>query len=139
MAGVTVSVDGIEGLTALFARLADVDMTPVVTAVTQKGAQSVRAQAPSDTGELRRSVQAKASGGTGYVRVGAEYAPHVEYGHRQNVGQVVYIRSIPGFRRLVKPYVEGTHYFEHGTQGMADDLQESARRYLSRVIRGGGA
>lgn len=136
MAGMTVTVEGIEGLTSLLSRLGDLDLTPVVTAVTQKGAQAVRAAAPSDTGELRRSVSAKSSGGEGYVRVGAEYAPHVEYGHRQNVGQVVFIKSIPGFRRLVRPYVEGTRFFEQGTGGMAEDLQQSARRYVERVIGG---
>lgn len=58
---------------------------------------------PVDTGNLRRSIETSVEDGGMTVRVGTpvEYAPYVEYGHRQEVG-----RFVPQIgKRLVNEYV----------------------------------
>ncbi len=55
----------------------------------QKNATTTRGGTPIDTGELHISASmSKVPGGysVGYT---SEYAPHVEYGHRQEVGRYV--------------------------------------------------
>jgi|SRR5690625_549857 len=59
---------------------------------------------PVDTSELRLSTGVNLSNETmGYTK---DYAPHVEFGHRQQVGR--YVHAIR--RRLVKPYVPGQYF-----------------------------
>lgn len=59
---------------------------------------------PVDSSELRLSASVDLSRDLmGYTK---DYAPHVEFGHRQHVGQFV-----PAIgKRLVKPYVPGQYF-----------------------------
>lgn len=59
---------------------------------------------PVDSSELRLSASVDLSKDLmGYTK---NYAPHVEFGHRQQVGR--YVHAIR--RRLVKPYVPGRYF-----------------------------
>lgn len=59
---------------------------------------------PVDSSELRLSASVDLSKDLmGYTK---NYAPHVEFGHRQQVGR--YVHAIR--RRLVKPYVPGQYF-----------------------------
>lgn len=42
--------------------------------------RSAKTKAPKGDGELRRSIQSRVDGNTGYVYTNLEYAPYVEYG-----------------------------------------------------------
>ena len=70
-------------------------------------------RAPVDTGRLRSSivVWAVRQGDEVVIQVGTNvhYAIHVEYGHRQKVGQFV-----PGLgKKLVRPYVAGRYFMRN--------------------------
>lgn len=59
---------------------------------------------PVDSSELRLSAGVNLSNDSmGYTK---DYAPHVEFGHRQQVGR--YVHAIR--RRLVRPYVPGRYF-----------------------------
>lgn len=62
---------------------------------------------PVDTSELRLSAGVNLNRGEmGYTK---DYAPHVEFGHRQEVGR--YVPAIK--RRLVQPYVHGQYFLRN--------------------------
>lgn len=61
---------------------------------------------PVDTAELRLSAGVDLNRETmGYTK---DYAPHVEFGYRQQVGR--YVPAIK--KRLVKPYVPGQYFLK---------------------------
>lgn len=63
-----------------------------------------RGGTPVDSSELRLSASVDPERGIfGYRK---DYAPHVEYGHRQEVGS--FVPAIK--RRLVKPYIPGQYF-----------------------------
>ena len=70
-------------------------------------------RAPVDTGRLRSSIVVRAvqQGDETVIQVGTNvhYAIHVEYGHRQKVGQFVPTLG----KMLVRPYVPGIHFLRN--------------------------
>ena len=93
MAGKTfsISIDGMEGLEKTLAGMNSIRWMAIVKkSVTEmfnraKGTNPQEGGTPFDTGELRKSVR-KLEDGIAYT---AEYAPHVNYGHRtRNSGYV---------------------------------------------------
>lgn len=94
------------GLAAGLSELAGFTAEVAVKATVNQMAADLRAITPRQTGGLVNSLRQEASGGRGVVGYVAEHAPHVEYGHRQNVGQYV-----PRLGKALKaPYVEGRHF-----------------------------
>lgn len=83
------------------------DLNDVVAATVNEIARDAKAVTPTQTHALVNSIRAEVKGGTGTVGYTAEYAPHVEYGHRQNVGK--YVPTLG--KRLKAPYVQGQHFF----------------------------
>lgn len=71
-----------------------------------KSSSPSRGGTPVDTRELQLSAGVNLSKGfMGYTK---DYAPHVEFGHRQQVG-----RFVPAIgKRLVKPYVPGQYFLK---------------------------
>lgn len=61
-------------------------------------------------GQLRGSAGIDVRNGLFYYT--AAYAPHVEYGHRQNVGQ--YVPAIG--KRLVRAYIPGQHFLQNNVK-----------------------
>ena len=93
MAGKTfsISIDGKEGLEKTLAGMNSIRWMAIVKkSVTEmfnraKGTNPQEGGTPFDTGELRKSVR-KLEDGIAYT---AEYAPHVNYGHRTRNGGYV--------------------------------------------------
>jgi hypothetical protein len=82
-------------------------------------------------GNLRRSWEATPARTEGMtsiaeVKTNVKYAPYVEYGHRQNVGQFVPALG----KRLVKPWVNGVHMMRISH----DELKKEAPNILSRRV-----
>lgn len=69
-------------------------------------------------GNLVGSMRSEITGTEGVVGYVADYAPHVEYGHRQNVGQ--YVKRLG--KALRAPYVEGQHF-------LSEEVEAAGRRF----------
>lgn len=103
--------------------LGGLDAERVATACTFELARRAKALAPYDTGGLVASLRAEVDGGCGRVGFLAEHAPHVEYGHRQNVGQFV-----PAIgKRLRASYVPGQHFFRRAVDETRATMAEAVR------------
>lgn len=125
--GFSISISG-DMVSPALERLSAFDAEVAVTAAANQLAKDAKAAAPRDTGGLANSVRVDVSGGRGIVGYTADYAPHVEYGHRQNVGQFVKGLGDDGSgRRLVKPFIPGQHFFR--------PCVERARDMFRRMIR----
>ena len=96
-----------------------------------EGALAKRAKQLTPRGEsaLVNSIRTEVNGGTGTVGYLAEYAPHVEYGHRQNVGQ--YVPDLG--KRLKAKYVEGQHFFRRAVTETKADLAKELRLALEEA------
>ncbi|WP_288763913.1 HK97 gp10 family phage protein [uncultured Mitsuokella sp.] len=86
---------------------------------------------PVDTGNLREAWK-RSTPDNGRVDVynNTEYAAHVEYGHRQKVGQ--YVPAIG--KRLKKPFVEGKHMLRDAVQQRQDIFAEDAEEILKGLM-----
>ncbi|ERL09788.1 HK97 gp10 family phage protein [Olsenella profusa] len=94
------------GLSAALDGLGQLAVRTAITATVNEMAEDLRASTPRDSGGLVNSLRQEVTDTEGYVGYNAEYAPHVEYGHRQQVG-----RYVPKLgKRLKAPYVEGRHF-----------------------------
>lgn len=119
MAAFKITLAGIDELEAELQRLSDVSLDAVQTKQVKQMFSRARNMdgahgTPVDTGELRASSNANsAEKEMGYT---AEYAPHVEYGHRTVNGG----------------YVEGQRFL----QANVDRQREIYKTDLRRAIRG---
>lgn len=85
----------------------------------------------ADTGNLREAWKCSTpENGRVDVYNNTEYAAHVEYGHRQKVGQ--YVPAIG--RRLKKPFVEGEHMLRDAVQQRQDSFAEDAEDILRGLM-----
>ena len=86
---------------------------------------------PVDTGNLRKAWK-RSTPDNGRVEVynNTEYAAHVEYGHRQKVGQ--YVPAIG--KRLKKPFVPGKHMLRDAVQQRQDSFAEDAEEILKGLM-----
>lgn len=86
---------------------------------------------PVDTGNLRAAWK-RSTPENGRVDVynNTEYAAHVEYGHRQKVGQ--YVPAIG--KRLKKPFIEGRHMLRDAMQQRQDSFAEDAEDILKGLM-----
>ncbi|SDA45654.1 Bacteriophage HK97-gp10, putative tail-component [Dialister histaminiformans] len=89
-------------------------------------------------GNLRRNWEATPAHMQGTACVAnvhnnTKYAPYVEYGHRQNVGQFVPALG----KRLVKPWVKGTHMMRNSHDEMKKEAPSLLARRVSQYIRRG--
>lgn len=94
------------GLAGALSELARLSAGVAVKATVNQMAEDLRAITPRRSGDLVGSLKQSVSDAKGTIGYTVEYAPHVEYGHRQNVGQYV-----PRLGKSLKaPYVEGQHF-----------------------------
>lgn len=86
---------------------------------------------PVDTGNLREAWKRSApDNGRVEVYNNTEYAAHVEYGHRQQVGR--YVPAIG--KRLKKPFVEGKHMLRDAVQQRQDSFAEDVEEILKGLM-----
>lgn len=114
------------GLDLALSGLSGVRAERAVTATAFELAKRAKAATPREDGGLVGSIRTEANGESGVVGYGAEYAPHVEFGHRQNVGQ--YVQKLG--KRLVKGYVQGQHFFRRAVV----ETEGEMGRVLKKVI-----
>lgn len=86
---------------------------------------------PVDTGNLREAWK-RSTPDNGRVEVynNTDYVAHVEYGHRQKVGQ--YVPAIG--KRLKKPFVPGKHMLRDAVQQRQDSFAEDAEDILKGLM-----
>lgn len=120
------------GVKEKLARLSAVDARDILVATVNDMKSKAERYAPrGDTGQLANSVRASITGDRGTVGYTAEYAPHVEYGHRQNVG-----RYVPRLgKRLVASYVPGQHFFRHAVNEERKVLKKMVAEAVEEAIR----
>ena len=86
---------------------------------------------PVDTGNLCEAWKSSTpENGRVDVYNNTEYAAHVEYGHRQKVGQ--YVPAIG--KRLKKPFVEGEHMLRDAVQQRQYSFAEDAEDILKGLM-----
>lgn len=95
-------MDGCEELSDALRKLSEVRFDSAVKYTAQKLYNRAIAQGgtPVDTGELRQSAGVELEGSATIMGYRAEYAPHVEYGHRTRDGG----------------YVPGQHYLQRNVE-----------------------
>lgn len=98
----------------------------------RKNATTTRGGTPIDTGELRISASMSEVPGGYSVGYTSEYAPHVEYGHRQKVGR--YVPAIG--KRLVKSWVPGQYFLRKNVQQQELIFKEDLRKALEKEVGG---
>lgn len=84
---------------------------------------------PFRAGELRQSMAMSEIDDGAEVGYSAEYAPHVEYGHRQEVGR--YVPAIG--KRLVASYVEGQRYFQENVNEQGETFKQDITEQLEKM------
>lgn len=129
MAG-TITLQGDRQLAAALRRLSQADFDKVVQDNMRKiYNRGKRGGTPVDSGELVASLGFTPDGGDSEVGYTKEYAPHVEYGHRQNVGQFVPKLG----KRLKASYVPGQHYLAANVAAQGPKLHSALKRELRRA------
>lgn len=98
----------------------------------RKNATTTRGGTPIDTGELRISASMSEVPGGYSVGYTSEYAPHVEYGHRQEVGR--YVPAIG--KRLVKSWEPGQYFLRKNVQQQEPIFKEDLRKALEKEVGG---
>lgn len=119
------------GMKGALENLGRIDPGRAVTASAFALAKRAKQLTPRGEGALVNSIRTEVNGGTGTVGYLAEYAPHVEYGHRQNVGQ--YVPDLG--KRLKAKYVEGQHFFRRAVTETKADLAKELRLALEEAER----
>ena len=117
------------GMQGALENLGRIDPGRAVTASAFALAKRAKQLTPRGESALVNSIRTEVNGGTGTVGYLAEYAPHVEYGHRQNVGQ--YVPDLG--KRLKAKYVEGQHFFRRAVTETKADLAKELRLALEEA------
>lgn len=129
MAG-SISLKGDKELANALKRLSMADFEGVVQDnMRQIFNRAQRGGTPVDSGELKRSLGFDPKGADSEVGYTKEYAPHVEYGHRQNVGQ--YVPKLG--KRLKASYVPGQHYLAQNVATQGPILDRALKQEIRRL------
>lgn len=119
-------------LSEALSKLSRVEADRAVTVAAFDMAKRAKRYTPQgETRGLVNSIRTEVHGATGVVGYEAEYAPHVEFGHRQNVGQ--YVPKLG--KRLVKGYVHGQHFLRRAFTETKGKLGDELRRMLEEAAR----
>lgn len=110
-------------------------MKNTVKEIAQELFNTVKAKTPRDTGLLQDSWKMTEVVDHGsYVEITVynpvDYASHVEYGHKQEVGR--YVPQIG--KRLVRPRVEGQFFLKKSVEIVDDEAPEIIKRELKKAL-----
>lgn len=130
MAG-TITLQGDRQLAAALRRLSQADFDKVVQDnMRQIYNRGKRGGTPvGETHNLINSLSFTPDGGESEVGYTVEYAPHVEYGHRQTPGR--FVKKLG--KRLVASYVPGQHYLAANVSAQGPKLHSALKRELRRA------
>lgn len=111
-------------------------MVKTVQEIAKELVKTVKPKTPKDTGKLRDSWEiSKVEDHGKYVEIHVynktDYASHVEYGHKQEVGR--YVHAIR--RHLVEPYVEGRFFLKKSVEIVDDKAPEIIKRELEKALK----
>ncbi len=126
---IRIEIGGVEILYKKLKEKSESDLIEACKETTTYLRNRARAHTPVKEGKLRNSLRQEMpaigkDGVVGYIR---EYAPHVEYGHRQTPGR--YVPAIGA--RLKASFVQGRYYLK----AAVDDTRPEFREILVRWIR----
>lgn len=128
------TIGGLDDLDRVLARLERPDDT-LDKASSQVGELllgRVKNLTPVDTGALRNAwKRTRPQDGSIEVYNNTEYAGHVEWGHRQEVGR--YVPKLGG--RLKKPLVEGRHMLRDAVAETEEQLREDVMEIMEGLLR----
>lgn len=110
-------------------------MKNTVKEIAQELFDTVKPKTPKDTGVLRDSwkmteVIDRGSYVEIYVYNPVDYASHVEFGHKQEVGR--YVPQIG--KRLVQPRVKGQFFLKKSVEIVDDEAPEIIKRELKKAL-----
>lgn len=129
MAG-SITLKGDRELANALKRLSQADFEAVVQDnMRQIFNRAQRGGTPVDSGELKLSLGFSPKGGDSEVGYTKEYAPHVEYGHRQTPGR--YVPAIG--KRLKASYVPGQHYLAQNVAQQGPILDRALKKEIRRL------
>lgn len=129
-----IAIRDVNGLGPKLAQLRREDFADVVTATVNEIATNAKAATPVgkvNGGAMLNSIRTEVSGSEGRVGYVAEYAPHVEYGHRQTPGR--YVPAIG--KRLKASYVPGQHFFKPVVERERPVFQRRIQEAVSEAMR----
>lgn len=125
---IRVTLDGEEQLYRRLRRLSEEEFIEACKETTTYLRNRARVHTPVKEGKLRNSLRQEmpAHGKDGVVGFTREYAPHVEYGHRQTPG-----RFVPAIgKRLKARFVQGRYYLKAAVEETRPKFKEILRRKL---------
>ena len=138
MPGIKIRLEGVEELERELRRLNSIRFDAVVEAQAVNMADRAAAShnpnqggTPYDSGELIQSIGKTGKGSEAEIGYAKEYAPHVEYGHRQIPG--TYVPDIG--KRLKADYVEGRHFLKNNVDIQRDIYRQDLLREIKKENR----
>lgn len=111
------------------------EMTKTLDDIGEVAIGEVKSRTPVDSGGLRNAwdktpAQLKGNGIQVTITNNKEYAPFVEYGHRQEVGR--YVPAIG--KRLKAPFVKGQFMLKNSLPSIQRDMLEKAQTKFDAEI-----
>lgn len=111
-------------------------MVRTIQEIAKELVKTVKTKTPVDTGKLKDSWEISVVRDHGdyvevYVYNNTDYASHVEYGHKQEVGR--YVHAIR--RHLVRPYVEGRFFLKKSVEIVDDKTPAIIKRELEKALK----
>ncbi len=127
-------IRGFDKLDAVLSKLENPDDTlnKISAQVGETLAGRAKDLTPVDSGRLRNDWQ-RTTPQDARVTVynNTEYAAHVEWGHRQNVGQ--YVPAIG--KKLKQPFVEGQHMLRDAVDETNEHLEDDVMEILEELLK----
>ena len=110
-------------------------MKEIIKEIAEELKETAIEKSPKDTGKLKDSWKMTEVEDHGnYVEIivynPVDYASHVEYGHKQEVGR--YVHKIG--KRLVRDYIPGQHFLKKSVEIVDDEAPEIVKRKLKKAL-----
>ena len=132
MSGISVELtaDNLDQVLEEFAEQVEMGLEAIGLQAERHAKENITRNGTVDTGLLRNSISHMVDSGDKAVYIGTnvEYAPYVEYGHKQEVGR--YVPAIG--KRLVKPHVPAQPYLRPA----ASEHNDEYKRIMEAALKG---
>lgn len=127
---VELTADNLDQVLEEFAEQVEAGLEAIGLQAERHAKENITRNGTVDTGLLRNSISHTVDSGDKAVYIGTnvEYAPYVEYGHKQEVGR--YVPAIG--KRLVKPHVPAQPYLRPA----ASEHNDEYKRIMEVALKG---
>lgn len=123
--GFSISIES-DKISEELVKLDNFECKTFLTGTINELARELKRETPQATGSLVNSIRQEVGERQATIGYTVDYAPHVEYGHRQTKG-----RYVPKLgKRLKASYVEGQHFFYKSTSRALTMLRKHIRDYM---------